>query len=98
MSTRIIAVLALLAGGDGGVSGAGLGGGAAEAGLEAPAPASPLSAGLEAVDFGCVVTGQPVAYRVQIDNTALASVGPLEVRLSPSTAMLSILVDGCSGL
>jgi hypothetical protein len=90
-----LAALALL-GCDGGLAGQGT---APDAAVDAAsAPRSPLSAGMTAVDFGCVGLGKPVAYRALIENTALSPVGPLDVGLAPSSPMLLILADGCGGL
>jgi hypothetical protein len=98
MYKRLITVLALVAGCDGSLGGAGPDGGPADAGSLPDAAASALSAGMAEVDFGCVVTGQPFAYRVQVANPTTSMVGPLSASLTPSTSMLLILNDGCSGL
>ena len=70
---------------------------------DGPAPdtvAAALSAGLDTIDFGCVGLDKPVAYRVEIENRAASTVGPLQVHLQAPDlpgVMLSILADGCSG-
>jgi hypothetical protein len=99
MIKRGIAALLLLAAGcDGSVAGGAPDGAAGDGGVEAGAPAGPLSAETAVVDFGCVDVGAPVAYGVPIGNRGPAPVGPLAADLTPSTAMLSILTDGCGGL
>jgi hypothetical protein len=93
----VIAALALLAGCDGTLAGQGM---ALDAGRDAApeSPASLLSAGMEAVDFGCIGLEKPVAYRVLVENTGGTTVGPLDAQLDPSSNMLLVIADGCSGL
>jgi hypothetical protein len=100
MLNRVIpGLIFLVAGCDGTVGGPRVDGAVTlDASAERATAGSPLSAGVEAADFGCVDLDQPVALRVQIDNRGPASVGPLAVDLAPSTAMLSILADGCGDL
>jgi hypothetical protein len=98
----LYAALALMAGCDGSLDGQAslpdAGATARDGAPEAADPASLLSAGMEAVDFGCVGLDKPVAYRVLIENTSAGAVGPLDVSLAPSSKMLLVLADGCSGL
>jgi hypothetical protein len=97
----IIALALLAAGCDGSVPGTATAPDAASP-ADGPGPdgaAAGLSAGLDEIDFGCVGLDKPVAFRVEIENRAASTVGPLQAHLqAPEVAgvMLSILADGCS--
>jgi hypothetical protein len=100
-NVAIIALALLAAGCDGSVPGTvGPDASSPADGLAPDAVAAGLSAGLDQIDFGCVGLDKPVAFRVEIENRAATTVGPLQAHLqAPDVAgvMLSILSDGCSG-